>query len=120
MTNNNTDIVPHVPVETGKPGGHNVDVAPHSSRLGRGRLALAVAVAVASDALAFFVALAPPLEWALDIATAISLFLILGRRWAILPGLVAEAIPGIAIFPAWILVVGSIILYDDIKGKKKA
>ena len=53
--------------------------------------------------------------WALDLVTALLLFLILGRRWAILPGLVAEAIPGFGIFPAWILVVGSIILYDDIK-----
>jgi hypothetical protein len=119
MTNNNMDIVPHVSAVTEAPRSQTVEIAPHSSKLGRGRLALAVAVAVVSDALAFFVALAPPLEWALDIATALSLFLILGRRWAILPGLVAEAIPGIAIFPAWILVVGSIILYDDIKGRKK-
>jgi hypothetical protein len=79
------------------------------------QLALAVTVAAVSDALAFFVVLLPPAQWALDIVTAFLLFLILGKRWAILPGLVSEAIPGWGIFPAWILVVGSIYLYDDIK-----
>ena len=81
------------------------------------QLALAVTVAAISDALAFFVVLLPHsgTMWALDIVTAILLFLILGKRWAILPGLISEAIPGWGIFPAWILVVGSIYLYDDIK-----
>jgi hypothetical protein len=41
--------------------------------------------------------------------------LILGRRWALLPGLIAEAIPGLAVFPWWVLVVLSITLYDGIK-----
>jgi hypothetical protein len=35
-----------------------------------------------------------------------------------LPALVAEAIPGMGVFPVWILVVISIILYDDIKRRK--
>jgi hypothetical protein len=47
------------------------------------------------------------------------LFLVLGRRWVILPGLIAEAIPGMGIFPVWILVVVSIIVYDDIKLRKR-
>ena len=64
---------------------------------------------------------APPFQWALDLGTAGLLFLILGRRWALLPGLVVEAIPGMGVFPVWVLVVLSIILYDEIKthgGKK--
>src|SRR5262245_26809749 len=87
-----------------------------SSRPSRKAFALALVVAAVSDALAFWVDLFLPLQWALDIATAIVLFLILGRRWAILPGLIAEAIPAVGVFPAWILVVISVILYDDIKG----
>ncbi len=82
-------------------------------------LALALVVAGVSDALSFAVALVLPVQWAIDMATAILLFVILGRRWAILPGLITEAIPGMGVFPVWILVVISIILYDDIRGRKR-
>ena len=58
------------------------------------------------------------MQWVIDLGTALLLFLILGRRWAILPGLIAEAIPGIGVLPVWILVVISIIVYDYIKGRK--
>jgi hypothetical protein len=50
----------------------------------------------------------PPVQWTVDLITAALLFLILGRRWAILPGLVTEAIPALAVFPVWVLVVLSI------------
>lgn len=82
------------------------------------RFALALVVAGVSDAVAFAVTVIPPAQIALDMATALVLFLILGRRWALLPGLAAEAIPGMGIFPVWILVVVSIFLYDDIKLRK--
>ena len=71
-----------------------------------------------SDFLSFWTVLAPPMQWVIDLGTALLLFLILGRRWVLLPGLIAEAIPGMGVFPVWILVVLSIILYDDIKGSK--
>jgi hypothetical protein len=48
------------------------------------------------------------------VVTAFLLFLILGRQWLILPGLIAEAIPGLAVFPFWILVVGSIAVWGKI------
>ena len=83
------------------------------------RFALALAVAAVSDGVAFVVTLVPPVEWALDAATAFLLFLILGRRWALLPGLAAEAIPGMGVFPVWILVVLSIFFYDEIKSHKR-
>ena len=86
-------------------------------------LALALLVAGVSDAVSFAVSLLVPVQLAVDVVTAGALFLILGRRLAILPGLIAEAIPGMGIFPVWILVVLSIILYDDIvkiKGSKLA
>jgi hypothetical protein len=88
---------------------------PHS----RKRVALAFLVAAVSDLFSFWLEMLPPVQWAIDLGTAALLFLILGRRWAILPGLVAEAIPGLAMLPWWVLVVLSIVLYDDIKGRRK-
>ena len=78
------------------------------------RLVLAFTVAAISDVLAVWVVFLPPLQWALDLVTAFLLFLILGRQWMILPGLIAEAIPGIAVFPFWILVVASIAVWGKI------
>jgi hypothetical protein len=63
-------------------------------------------------ALSFWTEFAPPVQWTIDLITASLLFLVLGRRWAILPGLVAEAIPGLAAFPVWVLVVLSIVVYQ--------
>jgi len=90
-------------------------------RPSRARFAIAFGVAAISDFLSMWTEFAPPFQWALDLGTAGLLFLILGRRWALLPGLVVEAIPGMGVFPVWVLVVLSIILYDEIKthgGKK--
>jgi hypothetical protein len=84
-------------------------------RHSRAMLALAIGAAAVSDALSIWITFAPPFQWALDLATAFVLFLIFGRRWALLPGLVMEAIPGMGVFPWWVLVVLSIILYDGIK-----
>jgi hypothetical protein len=78
------------------------------------RLVLAFTVAAISDVVAVWVVLLPPLQWTLDLVTAFLLFLILGRQWMILPGLIAEAIPGIAIFPFWVLVVASIAVWGKI------
>ncbi len=78
------------------------------------RLVLAFTVAAISDILAVAVALITPLQWTLDLVTAFLLFLILGRQWLILPGLIAEAIPGIAVFPFWVLVVASIAVWGKI------
>lgn len=80
--------------------------------------ALAFLVAAVSDVVSMWTEALPPLQWVIDLGTALLIFLILGRRWAILPGLIAEAIPGMGVFPVWVLVVLSIIVYDDIKGRK--
>jgi len=82
-------------------------------------MAIAFGIAAISDFLAMWTVIAPPLQVALDLTTAFVLFLILGRRWALLPGLITEAIPGMGIFPVWVLVVISIIIYDGIKKPKK-
>jgi len=89
-------------------------IAP-SERPSRARLAIAFGVAAVSDFFSIWTEFAPPLQWGLDLGTASLLFLILGRRWALLPGLITEAIPGMGIFPVWILVVLSIAIYDGVK-----
>jgi hypothetical protein len=108
-----------IPVRTGRPITSIAEPAVVSAKhLSWKRLAIALAVAAVSDVLSYAVELVLPLQWALDTATAFLLFLILGRRWAILPGLIAEAIPGMGVFPVWVLVVLSIILYDDIRARR--
>jgi hypothetical protein len=72
------------------------------------RLALAFAIAAISDAIGAFVTPLPPIGWVADIATALLLFLVLGRQWLLLPGLALEAIPGVGVLPFWLLVVGAI------------
>jgi hypothetical protein len=64
------------------------------------RLALAFALAGISDAVGAFVTPLPPIAWVADIATALLLFLVLGRQWLLLPGLALEAIPGLGILAA--------------------
>jgi len=85
---------------------------PLPTRLGisRKRLALAFAIAVLADGLSVFLTLTPPLEWAVDGGTALALFAVLGWQWALLPGLVFEAIPGVSVFPFWVLVVGAVAI----------
>ena len=75
------------------------------------RFVAALAVALASDAIgvpleAFF-----PLMVALDVVTAIALWLLLGRGLVLLIALVLEAIPGVGLMPFWTLaVIGAQVL----------
>ncbi len=82
------------------------------------RLTAAFVVAAISDVLSAWLEFVPPLQWALDVVTAGLLFLIRGRQWLLLPGLVAEAIPGLALFPFWVLVVGSIAVWGKISNRQ--
>ena len=94
------------------------EVLPPVQRPSRKRQAVAFLIAAVSDFLSIWTEIVPPIQWVIDLGTALLLYLILGRRWALLPGLIAEAIPGMGVFPVWVLVVVSIIIYDDIKGRK--
>jgi hypothetical protein len=85
----------------------------------KARLIAAFAVAAVSDILSAAVTFVPPVQWTLDIVTAAALFFILGRQWVILPALIAEAIPGLGVFPFWLLVVGSIAVWGTIKPSGK-
>src|SRR3984893_18072777 len=91
------------------------DAASPFKRHTRAQMAIAFGVAAVSDVLSIWLTFAPPFQWAIDLATAFILFLIFGRRWALLPGLAMEAIPGMGVFPWWVMVVVSIVLYDGIK-----
>ncbi len=70
------------------------------------RLALAFIIAALADGLSVFLTFTPPVEWAADLVTAILLFMVLGWQWILLPGLIMEAIPGLYVYPFWVLVVG--------------
>lgn len=96
--------------------GREIVAARRPSRV---RFAIAFGVAAISDFLSMWTDFLPPIQWAIDLGTAAALFLVLGRRWALLPGLLVEAIPGMGVFPVWVLVVISIILYDEVKTHKK-
>jgi len=72
------------------------------------RLAVAFAIAGISDAIGAFTTPLPPITWVVDLATALLLFVVLGRQWLLLPGLALEAIPGLGVLPFWLLVVAAI------------
>jgi MFS superfamily sulfate permease-like transporter len=74
---------------------------------------MAFAVAALADGLSVVWTLAPPVQWMADAATAISLFVLLGWQWVLLPGLVMEAIPGLYVFPFWVLVVGAMAMWGS-------
>ena len=59
------------------------------------RLALAFAIAGISDAIGVFTTPLPPIGWVADLATALLLFMVLGRQWLLLPGLALEAYSGL-------------------------
>ncbi|MGD0663601.1 MAG: hypothetical protein ABSD38_36655 [Syntrophorhabdales bacterium] len=86
-------------------------------RFSKRRLALAFAIAALSDGLAVFLTLIPPVEWAVDLVTAALLFIVLGRQWILLPGLILEAIPGLYVFPFWVLVVGAVAIWGTARPK---
>ena len=65
----------------------------------------ALITAIVSDGVGIALITAPPAFWALDAVTVVLLFVLLGFRWPLLPALVAEAVPGLQVFPAWTLVV---------------
>lgn len=79
------------------------------------RLGLALLVAAASDLISYWAVLVPPVQWAVDLITALGLFVILGWRWVLLPGLVAEAIPFLAVLPFWILVVAAVGIWGRVR-----
>jgi len=89
-------------------------------RFSRKRLALAFTLAALADGLSVFLTLTPPVQWAVDLVTAILLFMVLGWQWILLPGLIMEAIPGLYVFPFWVLVVGAVAMWGTARPKLKS
>ena len=97
------------PPEPSKQQPTNAETPPSNTlKFSKKRLALAFVIAGISDAIGAFVTPLPPIGWVADVATALLLFLVLGRQWLLLPGLALEAIPGLGVLPFWLLVVGAI------------
>jgi hypothetical protein len=86
-------------------------------RFSKKRLAAAFAIAAAADIIGAFLSLTPPVAWVADMVTAVLLFAVLGLQWMLLPGLVLEAIPGVAVLPFWLLVVGGIAVWGTPRPK---
>jgi hypothetical protein len=89
-------------------------------RFSKRRLALAFTIAALSDGLSFLLTPAPPLQWVADSVTAILLFMVLGWQWILLPGLIMEAIPGLNVFPFWVLVVGAVAMWGTARPNLKS
>ncbi|MBZ5538726.1 MAG: hypothetical protein LAO31_22500 [Acidobacteriia bacterium] len=99
-----------LPPETPIP--HGVQPQPPSRpHFSRKRLVLAFAVAAVADGLSLFLTFTPPVQWVVDLVTAILLFMVLGWQWILLPGLIMEAIPGLYVLPFWVLVVAAVAVW---------
>jgi hypothetical protein len=85
------------------------------ARLSKPRVALTFLVAATSDVISVWTELVPPVQWAVDLLTALLLFMSFGWQWALLPGFVAEAIPGFAAFPVWTVVAAAVALWGRLK-----
>jgi hypothetical protein len=110
-----------VPVEV-LPKETTVPLGEETQRLRRPRfsarrLVLAFTVAVLADGISVFLTLTPPMQWAADVVTAMLLFVVLGWQWILLPGLIMEAIPGLYVFPFWVLVVGAVAVWGTARPK---
>lgn len=84
-----------------------------SAAVDRKRRLIAFAVAAVSDIASFGDWMFPPAQVAVDVATAIALWMLMGWRWPMLPALIAEAIPGLGLFPTWTLVAGAYLVYPS-------
>ena len=89
------------------------------ARFSKTLLVLAFTIAGLSDVIGASLTSVPPMVWAVDIATAVSLFIVLGWSWLLLPGLVMEAIPGLGVIPSWLLVVGAIAIWGTVRPRMK-
>ena len=111
-----TEVPVEVSPETPIPPGEEPQPLPRIRFSGK-RLALAFTVAALGDGLSVFLTLSPPVQWAVDVVIAIVLFVALGWQWILLPGLIMEAIPGLYVFPFWVLVVGAVSVWGTARPK---
>ena len=84
------------------------------------RIAVAFFIAVFADIILLPFEPALPLCTIIDCIVAVILYFILGCPIILLPALIAEALPGIGIFPFWTLVVVSIGAFGTITATGKS
>lgn len=77
------------------------------------RIILAFGVAIIADTLVE--AVPTPFSQVIDVFAGVSLFLILGANWILLPAFLIELIPGIGMFPTWVLAVTAITLKNGMR-----
>lgn len=87
----------------------------------RRRWRAALVAALVSDALSFgleflSLGLAELPQMALDLLTAVLIFVLLGFRWGLLIPLLVEAFPALAVFPSWALAVAAYAALEKEKG----
>ena len=78
---------------------------------------MAFTIAALAYGLSIFLTLTRPVQWAVDLVTAVLLFVTMGWQWILLPGLIMEAIPGLYVFPLWVLVVGAVAMWGTVRPK---
>lgn len=100
------------------PLGGAADAAGAAAGTSGARKVAALIVAIVSDAISIGAEFVPPVQWCVDVVTALILFAILGFRWPLLPVLVIEAIPGLAAFPTWTLVVAVVVGVDKLAPRR--
>src|SRR6516162_10021159 len=72
--------------EPSKQPGSAQTPSSNTLKFSKKQLALAFVIASTSDAIGAFITLLPPIGWVADLATALLLFMVLGRQWLLLPG----------------------------------
>ena len=80
------------------------------------QLTLAFFVAAGADAILFPLQVAEPFSLIIDFITAFLLFVILGWRLILLPALLAEATPGVGVFPLWVLSSAALPCSEPVQG----
>ena len=121
-TTDETQVLPMEVVKSDMPPATGpqpplVGTPPLPLGLTKKRLALAFAIAALSDLISLATNFIPPLQWALDLATAGALFAVLGFRWLLLPGLIMEAIPEVSVLPFWVLAVSAVAVWGSVRPK---
>jgi hypothetical protein len=90
-----------------EPPGATEAAPPGDAPPSRARVRAARLLAVAADALQLFLfplfgeGFASPVNDVLDMGMALALVRLVGFHWVFLPGLVAEAVPGLDLAPTW-------------------
>ena len=79
------------------------------------RFVLAFCVALAADTVGIY--FGEIFAVVFDVAVAIVLIAILGFNWIIIPALLVEAVPGLGLFPTWVLAVLAMAGWNTMKNK---